>query len=97
MSISRAAREYPIFSFLWWKDMEVRLIPKEDVGANINGRIGPLNHKLLEIRVVNAGNVELDVGIYDKGTLTGNIVLGPDESEEVSGTKFIGEQNEQEV
>lgn len=44
--------------------------------------------------VVNAGNVELDVEIYDKGSLVGNVVLGVEERENVSGNKFIGRENE---
>ncbi len=45
--------------------------------------------------LVNAGNTILDVDIYEKENLSGRIVLGVDESREVSGTKFIGRENEQ--
>jgi len=43
--------------------------------------------------VVNSGNTELNVDIYNNGKLSGNVILGVDESEEVSGTKFIGGQS----
>lgn len=44
--------------------------------------------------VVNSGNEKLDVDVYEKGKLTGKVVLDVDESKEVSGTKFIGGKNE---
>jgi len=44
--------------------------------------------------IVNAGNTELNVDVYQDDKLTGNILLGVDKSDEVSGTKFLGEQNE---
>ena len=44
--------------------------------------------------VVNSGNTRLNVEIYDNGFYTGNIILGVDEGANVSGTKFLGEQNE---
>jgi hypothetical protein len=44
--------------------------------------------------IVNAGNTKLNVDVYEKGELTGNVILGVDESEEVSGTKFIGREDE---
>lgn len=40
--------------------------------------------------VVNSGNVELNVEIYDNETLTDEIILKVYESGNVSGTKFIG-------
>ena len=42
--------------------------------------------------IVNSGNTELNVDIYNNEVLTGNIILDADESKEVSGTKFIGKQ-----
>ena len=42
--------------------------------------------------IVNAGNTRLNVDIYQNEKLTGSIVLDVDEDEEVSGTKFIGGQ-----
>ena len=45
--------------------------------------------------LVNSGNTRLNVDIYESGELTGNIVLGIDESEKVSGTKFIGGQEDE--
>ena len=44
--------------------------------------------------VVNSGNERLNVDVYDHGLLSGNIILEKDESSEVSGTKFIGRQDE---
>jgi len=44
--------------------------------------------------VVNSGNVRLNVDIYDGDILVGDVVLDVDESEEVSGTKFVGGQDE---
>jgi hypothetical protein len=40
--------------------------------------------------VVNSGNENLEVDIYEQGRFTGNVVLNIDESKEVSGTKFVG-------
>ena len=42
--------------------------------------------------VVNAGNIELSVDVYEYGKLKENVILGVDES--VSGDKFVGRQNE---
>lgn len=47
-----------------------------------------------EFEVVNAGNIGLNVDIYDNETLVGNIKLERDESRNVSGTAFVGGQNE---
>ena len=47
--------------------------------------------------IVNAGNTRLNVDIYENNVLTKNVVLGVEETKEVSGTKFIGgEKNEDE-
>jgi len=45
-------------------------------------------------RLVNAGNVELNVEVYDNESLIDNLVLGIDEERKVNGTMFVGEQNE---
>jgi len=47
-----------------------------------------------KFEVVNAGNVELNVDIYNNESLNGSIILKVDENKNVSGTKFIGSQNE---
>ena len=44
--------------------------------------------------VVNSGNTRLNVDVYDNDALVGNVVLDVDESENVSGNKFIGGQDE---
>jgi len=45
-------------------------------------------------KVVNSGNERLSVDVYDYGKFSGNVVLDVDESKDVSGTKFIGSQDE---
>lgn len=44
--------------------------------------------------VVNAGNVGLDVEIFNKGTFVGKTVLEPEESSVEEGDKFVGGENE---
>ena len=44
--------------------------------------------------VVNSGNTRLKVNLYNDNTLVGNVILDVDKSANVSGNKFIGEQNE---
>lgn len=44
-------------------------------------------------QLVNAGNLELDVEVYDKGKLIKNIILIVDEEKQISGDKFIGGEN----
>ena len=44
--------------------------------------------------LVNAGNVPLEVDIFENGSLRTDVILGVDESTEASGTKFIGRQDE---
>jgi len=44
--------------------------------------------------VVNAGNVALDVDIFDQGTLVGNVILDVAEHTNVTGKQFIGGQHE---
>jgi hypothetical protein len=43
--------------------------------------------------VINGGNVALDVGIYDNGSLVDNIILNPAESKEATKEKYIGTQS----
>jgi hypothetical protein len=50
------------------------------------------NDEVLE--VVNSGNIELNVDVYDDGTLVDNFELVVDESENVSGTLVFGGKNE---
>ena len=44
--------------------------------------------------IVNAGNTRLDVDIYNGTSLIDSIELDIDEEKEVSGTKFVGSQDE---
>lgn len=43
--------------------------------------------------IVNSGNAELNVDVYQGEKLAGNVVLGVDGNKEVSGTKFVGREN----
>jgi len=57
--------------------------------------LSEVNLKLREsvsgkFEIINAGNTELNVDVYEDGKQTGNIILNVDETKEVSGTKFIG-------
>lgn len=45
--------------------------------------------------IVNAGNTRLRVEVYKDNELTANVVLNVDESDKVSGTKFIGKENDE--
>jgi hypothetical protein len=42
--------------------------------------------------LVNAGNVVLNVDVYQRGNKSEKVQLGVDEDKEVSGTKFVGSQ-----
>ena len=44
--------------------------------------------------ITNAGNVNLNVEVYDNNTKVGNFDLAVDEAKESNGDKFIGGQNE---
>ncbi len=44
--------------------------------------------------ITNAGTSRLNVDVYDKGVLTGKIILAPDESLEKVGDTFIGGQHD---
>jgi len=43
--------------------------------------------------IINAGNENLDVGVYEYGKLKDNVVLNVYDSKQVSGNQFIGGQN----
>jgi len=43
--------------------------------------------------IVNSGNTELNVDVYQGEKLAGNVILGFDENKEVSGTKFVGRED----
>ena len=58
--------------------------------SEVNLKLKQVSEGMYE--VVNAGNVELDVEVYDDKEIVGNIVLGIDESKKASGIKFIGSQ-----
>ncbi len=47
-----------------------------------------------DFELVNAGNAELNVEVYEDGELKENVVVGIDESHESDGDKFVGRQNE---
>ena len=48
-----------------------------------------------KFEIVNAGNVKLDVEVYDNESKVDNLVLDIDEEKEVAGTKFIGGEYEE--
>lgn len=56
--------------------------------------VSEIDLKLKEIEegyeVVNSGNIILNVYVYEDGIFKEKVVLNVDESEEVSGTKFVG-------
>ena len=62
-----------------------------DIVSEVDLRLKPAGDNY---EVVNSGNVQLNVEVYDNATLVDNLVLGIDETKNVSGTKFIGGQNE---
>lgn len=76
----------------YWKidgviDSEVReLTIKSLVDLKLREKDGQYN-------VVNSGNTRLNVDIYEKGELTGSVVLERDQEKEVFGDKFIGGQD----
>ncbi len=47
-----------------------------------------------DFELVNAGNAELNVEVYEDGELKENVVVGIDKSQEFDGDKFVGRQNE---
>jgi len=76
----------------YWKVIGTREseIRKLTILSNVELKLRKKGEKY---EVVNAGNVELDVKIYDDDVLVGNVVLGAEENSEVNGDKFVGEQN----
>jgi len=78
----------------YWKvvgvdESEIReLTIKSEVDLRLNEKDG-----LYE--VVNGGNVELDVEIFNKGVFVGKIVLEPEESYSVEGDKFLGGEKDE--
>jgi hypothetical protein len=52
-----------------------------------------LREKKEKYEVINAGNTKLDVEVYENGSLKDKLLLDIDESRDVKGEKFIGEQN----
>jgi len=66
---------------------EVRMLQIESA---IDLKLRPINDKY---EVINAGNAELDVKIYNNGSEIGRAVLGVDSSVNYSGDKFVGGQN----
>jgi len=70
------------------KESEVRELT---IKSEVNLKLKEAGEK---IEVVNAGNTILNVDIYDKKIYTGSVVLGIGEAENVSGTKFIGKEDE---
>lgn len=58
--------------------------------SEINLKLKKLEDKY---QIVNAGNVQLDVDIYENKSLVGNVILDIDEESIASGTKFIGKQS----
>lgn len=40
--------------------------------------------------ITNGGNSQLNVDVYDKGVLTGQVVLAPDQTDVAEGDQFVG-------
>ena len=64
-------------------------IRKLNIQSKIDLRMNKLNNSYT---LTNAGNVNLNVEVYNKSKLKENFSLGTDNEKEVSGTKFIGAQ-----
>lgn len=47
-----------------------------------------------QYELVNAGNSKLNVDVYNGSTLTGNLILEKDKSQNATGTLFVGSENE---
>ncbi len=75
----------------YWKIENINDVRKFTINSEVSLKVRPGNGNY---EVVNAGNTALDVGIYENDELKESIVLGIDESKEVSGTKFIGREYE---
>jgi hypothetical protein len=80
----------------YWKvegviDSEIRsltIVSEIDLKLRESGTEG-------KYEIVNAGNTVLNVEIYRGENLEDEVVLGVDESKEVSGTKFVGGQEDE--
>lgn len=66
-------------------------VRKLTILSEVNLKIKEGNDK---VELVNSGNTELEVNIYNQDTLVGNVSLSVDESTNVSGSLIIGGQNE---
>lgn len=44
--------------------------------------------------ITNGGDTRLNVDVYDQGTLTGQVILSPDETRDEQGDTFIGGQHD---
>lgn len=77
----------------YWKAVGVLdTAPKK---LTIQSEVDLMLNKLLDgYEVVNAGNTELNVEVYNGTSLIGNLKVGVGESENANGTKFIGKQDE---
>ena len=74
----------------YWKvvgalESEVRQLTIE---SSVDLRIKQSDHGNYE--VVNSGNTPLAVDIYDKGVLTGKVILNVNEADDAIGDRFIG-------
>jgi hypothetical protein len=72
------------------------LVPSEIRSLTIQSEINLKIKKSQDgpLQIVNSGNANLNVDIYENGKLASSVVIDVDESKEVSGNKFIGKQNE---
>lgn len=73
----------------YWKVVGVREseIREFTVNSEIELKIKKISDDRYE--VVNAGNVELNVDIYNKTKYTGSVVLSVDESKEIEGDRVV--------
>ncbi len=61
------------------------------IQSQIDLRIRDTGNDIYEI--VNSGNDQLSVEIYNRGILSGNVVLDVEESSQIRGDKFVGSEN----
>jgi hypothetical protein len=80
----------------YWKTVGVLQseVRKLTINSNVDLKFKE-NENEGKYEVVNAGNTKLLVDIYNNTNLVGNVILAVDESADVSGTKFLGRQNEE--
>lgn len=62
-----------------------------DILSNIDLKIVSVGE---EYNIVNSGNLDLNVEVYDNQTKVGEFDLSPLQNKEMNGTKFIGAQYE---